>query len=211
MQRGAALLLLAQRSTERQSATECPCSSIATVAGRSPVLPTLLRCDSGGARVPSDDEVARADVVPMHRVRQAWSRGASVGRPERQPARGVSGRPHPVRPISCRFTLCLFRTRARTSAMSYSATDTESIAARCLFRGPLRRKVLTASCDRQRSNRLTRPGSSESAVMAKSRQPSAWRAFSTTLMEPARYDSRCSGSTVTCPATMTMAYATMNV
>jgi hypothetical protein len=34
--------------------------------------------------------------------------------------------------------------------------------------------------------RLTRPGSSKSAVMAKSRQPSAWRAFSTTLMEPAR-------------------------
>jgi hypothetical protein len=31
--------------------------------------------------------------------------------------------------------------------MSYSATDTESIAARCLLLGPLLRKVSTAACD----------------------------------------------------------------
>src|SRR4051812_37586691 len=39
--------------------------------------------------------------------------------------------------------------------------------------------------------------------MAKSRQPAASRACATTLTQPARYDSRCWGSTVMCPATMT--------
>src|SRR5215208_7402168 len=47
----------------------------------------------------------------------------------------------------------------RTSAMSYSATDAESIAAPCLLRGPLLRKASTAACDSQRSKMLTRPGS----------------------------------------------------
>src|SRR5687767_5581349 len=40
-----------------------------------------------------------------------------------------------------------FPDKGRTSAMSYSATDTESIAARCLLLGPLLRKVSTAACD----------------------------------------------------------------
>src|SRR5919202_4722327 len=40
-----------------------------------------------------------------------------------------------------------FPNKGRTSAVSYSATDTESIAARRLVLGPLLRKVSTAACD----------------------------------------------------------------
>jgi hypothetical protein len=49
-------------------------------------LSHLPRCDSDGARTPSDGEFARADVVPMHRMRQMRPSGASVGRPYRQRA-----------------------------------------------------------------------------------------------------------------------------
>jgi hypothetical protein len=38
-----------------------------------------------------------------------------------------------------------------------------------MFLGALRRKALRAACDSQRSNRLTRSGSSKSTVMTKSR------------------------------------------
>jgi hypothetical protein len=41
----------------------------------------LPRCDSDPARAPSDRELARADVVPMHRTQRLPSSGASVGRP----------------------------------------------------------------------------------------------------------------------------------
>jgi hypothetical protein len=44
------------------------------------------------------------------------------------------------------------------SAMSYSATDAESIAAPCLLRGARLRNALTAACDSQPSKRLTRAG-----------------------------------------------------
>jgi hypothetical protein len=40
-----------------------------------------------------------------------------------------------------------FPDKGRTSAMSYSAADTESIAVPCLLAGPLLRKVLTAACE----------------------------------------------------------------
>jgi uncharacterized protein YndB with AHSA1/START domain len=69
---------------------------------------------------------------------------------------------------AARFTFS-FPNKGRASAMSFSATDTESIAARCMFLGALRRKALRAACDSQRSNRLTRSGSSKSTVMTKSR------------------------------------------
>jgi hypothetical protein len=59
----------------------------------------------------------------------------------------------------------------RTSAMSYSATEAESIAALWSSLGPLLRKVSTAACDSQRSKMLMRPDSSRSALMAKSRHP----------------------------------------
>jgi hypothetical protein len=79
-----------------------------------------------------------------------------------------------------------FPKKCGTSAMSYSATDAESIDAPCLLRGALLRNVATAACDSQRSKRLTRPGSIRSVVMAKSRQPAARRARSTTPTERAR-------------------------
>jgi hypothetical protein len=41
--------------------------------------------------------------------------------------------------------------------MSYSSTDTVSIAARCSVSGPLLRKVSRAACDSQRSKMLMRP------------------------------------------------------
>ena len=50
--------------------------------GKVALLP-LPRCDSGDARAPSDDELARVDVVPMHWMRRVRPSGASVGRPER--------------------------------------------------------------------------------------------------------------------------------
>ena len=53
--------------------------------------------------------------------------------------------------------------------MSYSATDTESMAAPCSLLGPLLRKVSTAACDSQRSKILMRVGSTGSAVIATSR------------------------------------------
>ena len=74
--------------------------------------------------------------------------------------------------------------------------------------GPLPRKASTAACESQRSKTLMRPGSTRSALMAKSRHPVASRACSTTLTHPARYESRCSGATVMCPATMTMGEGT---
>ena len=40
-----------------------------------------------------------------------------------------------------------FPNKGRMSAMSDSATDAESIAARCFLLGPLLRKVSTAACD----------------------------------------------------------------
>ena len=42
--------------------------------------------------------------------------------------------------------------KGRTSAMSSSATDAESIAAPCSLLGPLLRKVSTAASDSKRSN-----------------------------------------------------------
>jgi hypothetical protein len=54
--------------------------------------------------------------------------------------------------------------KGRTSAMSYSATEAESIAALCSSLGPLPRKVSTAACDSQRSKMLMRPGSIRSPV-----------------------------------------------
>jgi hypothetical protein len=42
--------------------------------------------------------------------------------------------------------------------MSYSATDTESIAVPCLLRGALRRKVSTAACDSQRFKEVDAAG-----------------------------------------------------
>ena len=66
-----------------------------------------------------------------------------------------------------------------------------------------RRKALTAACDSQRSKRLTRPGSIRSAVMAKSRQP-----LPACLFDDAHAAREVGlallGSTVMCPATMTM-------
>src|ERR671918_136477 len=81
---------------------------------------------------------------------------------------------------------CAFPNKGRTSAMSYSATDAESICRALPVAGAALRKASTAACDSQRSKRLTRPGSIRSAVMAKSRQPALPRAFSTTLTQSAR-------------------------
>ena len=52
-----------------------------------PTLPPMPPCDSDGARAPSDGELARAELVPMLRLRRVPPRAASVRRPER----GVSG------------------------------------------------------------------------------------------------------------------------
>jgi hypothetical protein len=46
-------------------------------------LSRLPHCDSDGARAPYDRELARADVVPMHRTQRVGPSDASVGRPER--------------------------------------------------------------------------------------------------------------------------------
>ena len=73
----------------------------------------------------------------------------------------------------CSFMLCLPRTRPRTSAMSYSATDAESIAAPCSLLGPLLRKVSTAACDSQRSKMLTRPAVPRGACSTTLTQPAS--------------------------------------
>jgi hypothetical protein len=40
-------------------------------------LSLVPHCDSDGARAPSDRELARADVVPMHRTQRVRPSGAS--------------------------------------------------------------------------------------------------------------------------------------
>jgi hypothetical protein len=52
----------------------------AVVRRRRRRLSRLPHCDSDGARAPSDRELARADVVPMHRTQRVRPSGASVGR-----------------------------------------------------------------------------------------------------------------------------------
>lgn len=74
----------------------------------------------------------------------------------------------------------------RTSAASYSATEAARIAALCSSVGPLPRNASTAARDSHRSKILMRSASTRSAVMAKSRQPVARRACSTTLTQVAR-------------------------
>src|SRR5688572_31630201 len=73
---------------------------------------------------------------PTSSTRSAGS-SASVSTAHRNRSEGLLAMPY-ARPLP---------DKGSTSAMSCSATDTESIAARCLLLGPLLRKVSTAACD----------------------------------------------------------------
>jgi hypothetical protein len=57
---------------------ECCYARRVTLAASDGGLPDVPRCDSHGARALSDGELARADVVPMHRMRRVRPSGASV-------------------------------------------------------------------------------------------------------------------------------------
>src|SRR5215212_7454229 len=94
--------------------------------------------------------------------------------------------------------------QGRTSAMSYSATDTEGMASPYSKPGPLLRAVSRASCDSHRSKLLMRVGSTESVVIARSRRPGASRARVTRSRMTATASSRSSGSTPVCPAMTSM-------
>ena len=83
------------------------------------VLP-LPRCDSGGARVPSDGELARADVVPMHRMRRVRPAGASVGRPSRVFRGSASG---PLRRSHFSRTELLGDAAVKTEAAALRRTE----------------------------------------------------------------------------------------
>jgi hypothetical protein len=79
------------RSAKR---SQCPLRLLAAVL----VLP---HCDSDGARALFDRELARADVVPMHRMQRVWPSGASVGRPTRASSQRRRRRPHVARNRLC--------------------------------------------------------------------------------------------------------------
>ena len=64
-------------------------------------LSDLPHCDSDGARALFDRELARADVVPMHRMQRVWPSGASVGRPTRASSQRRRRRPHVARNRLC--------------------------------------------------------------------------------------------------------------
>src|SRR5215217_4339791 len=88
--------------------------------------------------------------------------------------------------------------------MSYSATDTESMASPCSKPGPLLRAVSRASCDSHRSELSMRVGSTEPAVIARSRRPGASRASVNWSRMTATASSGSSGSTSVCPAMIGM-------
>jgi hypothetical protein len=67
-------------------ATRFAVNRIPASEARGPTRLHLPHCDSDGARAPSHRELARADVVPMHRMQRTRPGGASVGRPQRAPA-----------------------------------------------------------------------------------------------------------------------------
>src|SRR5215204_3418175 len=88
--------------------------------------------------------------------------------------------------------------------MSYSATDTESMASPCSKPGPLLRAVSRASRDSHRSELLMRVGSTEAAVIARARRPGASRARVSGSRMTATASSRSSGSTSVSPAMISM-------
>src|SRR5215203_6022549 len=88
--------------------------------------------------------------------------------------------------------------------MSYSATDTESMASPCSKPVPLLRAVSRASCDSHRSELSMRVGSTESAVVARSTRPGASRARVSRSRLKATASSSSSGSTSVCPAMISM-------
>jgi hypothetical protein len=68
------------------------CSSIAAVAGR-PAGAAPPQGDSDGARAPVDRQLARADVMPMHRTQRRRLSGGSARGPQRAPRRHRFGTP----------------------------------------------------------------------------------------------------------------------
>jgi hypothetical protein len=72
--------LLRAVSATRTGVSQCATRNTRGQRRRAPGRASL---DSHGARALSDGELARADVVPMHRMRRVRPSGASVGRPVR--------------------------------------------------------------------------------------------------------------------------------
>ncbi len=71
----------ASPGTRSRSATGC-------VSPQSRRLAALLPMATATARAPSDRQLARADLVPMHRTQRVRPSGASVGRPRQASAEG---------------------------------------------------------------------------------------------------------------------------
>ena len=93
---------------------------------------------------------------------------ATASRSSRRPSGGVERTPE------------FAHVRSRTAVTSYSATEAETISARCSSLGPSPRNDRTAAADSHRSNTLIRPAVTRSAASAKSRHPGVLRPCSMT-------------------------------
>src|SRR4029450_5935726 len=73
------------RPTASMRASSPPVGTISTASDVTddPIQTASLIATADGARAPPDRELARADVVPMHRTQRVRPSGASVGRPRR--------------------------------------------------------------------------------------------------------------------------------
>jgi hypothetical protein len=127
-----------------------------------PAVPLVPRCDSSGAPTPSDGELTT-------RRRHAYASDAT-GSAEWRFLLGVGsgslrrgfGTPASGPPIPCRFRLCLVRRSAARRRCRTRLPTPRALPRLAWFWGPCGGKF-DAACDSQRSNRLTRPGSSKSA------------------------------------------------